>query len=202
MKKKILIFLITFVFLGVLFYAQEEQQVLEKNFQKAGEEELIKKENDLLQQKTEIEEFFYAMADDAIISNEEMKTLRTMVKEFDEIQKKFNEQLSFYKLRVAIEFSLPVYEILSVYFNQKDSFDYGDNQNQDIRYFFVKLTGKDISVETVKNYKDRIGSGLLFGLFLAFLSLVFVFLTDCSVFFRILVFLVIFIFIMLIFLIF
>lgn len=207
MTKKILIFLIAFVFLGTIFYTQEqeqeqEQQILEKNFQKAGKIELEKREKNLKQQKKEIEAFLYAMADDAIISKKEMKTLQAMVKEFNKNEKKFNEELSFYKLSTTIEFSPSVYKILNIYFNPSLT-NYGDDKDQYIRCFFVKLIGKDILVETAKNYHYRLWVsfflGVVFGsLFLVLISVYYS--GNLSVFLGIIIFLTVFILVILIFL--
>jgi len=163
--KRFLVFLIGFVFLGTMIIAQ----ILEENFQKAGQTELAKKETALLQKKAEIERFFNGMANDGVISGKEMKSLKKMVGKFNKMQKQYNKELEFYKLEIAIQIPEIIQEHLGIYYGfgerANNSFlNFTDNSSQDIRYYFAQKTGRDIVVKKSKDYLVRISMGSLVGI--------------------------------------
>ena len=164
MTKRFLVFLIGFVFLGLIVYAQ----IPEENFQKAGKAELAKTEAVLLQKKAEIEKFFDGMANDAVISGKEMKTLKEMVKDFDKTQKQFNKELKFYGIKTAAEIFSTIREHLNIYHGtskkgNEDLLNHADNSKQDIRRFFTQKTGCDIRVEKSRDHLIRFLCGFLVG---------------------------------------
>lgn len=169
--KKFLIFLIGFVFLGLVVFAQMSEENFQ-NFQKAGEVELAKREAVLSQKKAEIEKFFDGMPSDVVIAGKEMKTLKKKVGDFDKTQKQFNKELEFYGLKTITVISPIICELLDVYYgngkNGNDSLlNYTDNSQQIIRHFFTQKTGQDIRVEKSKDYVARFLLGFIVGLLAA-----------------------------------
>lgn len=174
MTKKVLVFLISFVFLGLVVLAQTPGE----NFQKAGQAELFNKETALLQKKAEIEDFFNKMVYDTVdkfdhvVSAEEMKTLNKMVKYFDSLQYNYNKDLEFYQLRTATEIPSIIRGLLNVYFGisekrNSDELNHADNTSQDIRRYFTEKTGYNIIVEKSKDYWARVPLGVLAGVITA-----------------------------------
>ncbi len=175
MTKRFLVFLIGFVFLGLIVFAQTP----EENFQKAGQAELAKKETVILQQKTEIEKFFNEMANNTVISGLEMKTLKQMVGEFDKTREQYNKELEFYNLKTAIEIPDVIRKHLEIYFEFEkkegdSSLYYGDNQKQEIRRYFIERTGQDIKVEKGNNLGMQAGlaffAAIMLGFFFSFVT--------------------------------
>ena len=170
MTKKFLVFLIGFVFLGLIVFAQ----MPEENFQKTGQAELAKKETVLLQQKAEIEKFFNGMANDAVISYLEMKALKSMVKDFDRTQKQYDQELEFYLFKTATVISNVIRKHLKIYFEmskedgQQSDLYFQDSTKQEIRKYFVERTGQDIKVEKCDNSGSQAVFALLFALMLGF----------------------------------
>lgn len=170
--KKTLIFLISFILVGLIAYAQTP----EENFKKAGQAELAKRDAVLSQKKAAIEEFFYGMANDGVVSGKEMRTLRKMVKDFNETRSRFiDKELKFYGVITTVDFSPDVQGILNIYFEisrEKDGdaggANFRDNRKQEIRKYFTVRTGYDVRIERSKNWKSRIGVGIALGLFLGF----------------------------------
>jgi len=172
--KKFLIFLIGFVFLNTAVFSQTP----EENFQRAKKEELAKIEKILLEKKVEIERFTDEIVKDRIISGKEMRILRKMIKEFDELKKNSNRRLCIYNIETKTDISEATRKILKVYFSE--NFNYGDNEKEDVRRFFIKKTGQDVIIKKSKNLTLRFLGGFLSGLF-AVLILFIIFIILCGV---------------------
>lgn len=163
--KKFLVFLIGFVFLGLIVLAQTP----EENFQKAGQSELAKREAVLLQQKAEIEKFFNEMADDAVIFGQEMENLKQVVNEFDKRQEQYNKELEFYNLKTVTEIPDVIRKHLEIYFDEQETSPYyRDNSNQEIRRYFTEQTGRGIKVEKGDNLGIQFGIAFLMALLVGF----------------------------------
>lgn len=167
--KKALIFLVSFVLLGLIAFAQTP----EENFQKAIQREIEGREADLLMWKGWIEEFFDEMVCitdsdlDLVISDKEMKELKKRVKLFDKRKKKYDKELEFYEIVTTIDIKPVIREHLEIYFeNQEDDpsrLYYRDNKNQDIRRDRIEQTGYDITVEKSKHWSWYITWAILIG---------------------------------------
>jgi len=156
--KKFLVFLIGFAFLGTIVFSQTPE-----NFQKAGKEELAKREKILLEKKAEIERFFDKMADDGVVTGKEMKLLGEMVNKFDKLKNRFNKRLYIYNIETKTNISESIRKILKTYFLGK-GINYEDDETEVVRRFFIIKTGRDVIIKKSKNLAAR----FVYGFFLGF----------------------------------
>ncbi len=162
--KKLLIGLMGMVFICGLAFSQT-------NFERVAQIETLKGNIVLQGIAEEISDFHVNMANDALISGKEMKTLKKMVSDFDRTRDKFNKELKFYEVRTSASIPEIIRQHLKIYFfspeKQNPTFlnDYSDNKKQEIRHWFTEKTGYNIKVENARNYFGRGSLGFLLGLF-------------------------------------
>lgn len=163
-----------------------------QNFQKAGEELLKKSNNLLIAKEKEINSYIKRMTKDGYVSFLELAKLSRMIKKFTKTKKKLDKRLKIFGLKTNIELNPHYKKIIKIY-----SKGTKDNDQEDIRKFFVSISGKDIKVEDggyfflmlfliieliilaglivgVFPFVDKIWSGSLFiaGLYLGYLGVI------------------------------
>ncbi len=168
MTKKFFVFLMGFVLLGAIAFAQTPQTP-QDNFNMAGQTELAKREAILSSAKLDIEIFIDSITSDSIISGDEMGALRNAVTRFDKTKEKLDKKLEFYELKTRVDLAYAIHKILNIYYGEgidedENTFNNADNNKQDIRRFFTERTGMNIKIEKSKDLPKRLVIGFLFGL--------------------------------------
>jgi len=149
----------------VFFLSFAFAQTADDNFEKAGQVELDKAENQLGEIKDRITVHLQQIVKDSVINKGEMRSLKTLVNEFHKTQKKLCQDLLFYNKQPVEGLSGWEDEILRVYFNQPFlDLSFKDDQSGTIRKYFIENAGYDITVLDGPNFLVRCTQGTLLGI--------------------------------------
>lgn len=114
----------------------------EENFQIAGQNLLYEKESELYKLLEEIDKYLNDISADSHISAFELTRLSKKIENFEKIKEKTDKELKLYNLKTKTLFNPEYKKIIQEY---RDS-NYQDNDQEDIRAFFVKRTGRNIII--------------------------------------------------------
>lgn len=114
----------------------------EENFQIAGQNLLYEKESELYKLLEEIDKYLNDISADSHISAFELTRLSKKIENFEKIKEKADKELKLYNLKTKTLFNPEYKKIIQEY---RDS-NYQDNDQEDIRAFFVKRTGRNIII--------------------------------------------------------
>jgi len=146
MKKKFILGLVLGLVLSALFAPIAALADDGENFEKAGQQALQEREESLITMKNGIEFLVQEIAEDRVVTKDEMIVLWKEVRVFNQLKERYNEELVIYGKETSTTLDEGYKEAVQVYIDRSLLFKRDDGQGT-VRAFFATKTGQDVVVE-------------------------------------------------------
>lgn len=117
-----------------------------ENFEKAGQQALEEREEVLIEEKTRLERIVQVIAEDRVITTDEMIALRNEVKIFNQLKERYDKELELYGKKTSTALGEGYGEAIYAYIEYHTLFKQ-DDPEETVRAFFATETGQDVEVK-------------------------------------------------------